>query len=507
MAGPFTGAATGRALTSLIHDTIIAAKHASYAADSDASIRATAAQLETWEREIAPRLASALSDITDIEDLPQAIQDVIKMSKAPENQTDFIIMIVSMIGLLLGGIQASGAGINSVIVQKSNKIYSYQTPDVASAIRGIVTGHTDKGDAINWVERQGLNKEWIEQLVKANSAYPTVGETLELLRRDKVDVSTADDWMHANGFQQSERAYLFNLQEQLPSAELAIQAYTQNQLSESDTRQFFKLNGIDDKNFQWIADTNGQSPGVDLVLELWNKRLISETEARTAVLESPIKNKYLEAMLKARFRIPPMEQTVSMLRRGAYTVAEATDNLSRLGYFPQDISRLVTWAVQEKISAEKDVAVGMVVDSYRVQLSTRPVANALLLKMKYDQTEADFILNLADAKRDQAKLDRSVNRVHSAFTNWKINDVDCSAALDALQVPSALRDDLIEEWQIERDVNTKHLTPAQIIDALKRDLLDVKGAYDRLLAIGYHDDDARILILLKVPDAFDVGVA
>lgn len=507
MAGPFTGAATGRALTSLIHDTIIAAKHASYGADSQASIHATAAQLETWERELAPRLASALSDIKDMDELPQVLKDLVAMSETPAHQTDFLIMLAGIVGTVVQSLTAAGAPFAEWVKQRSYQLHANLTPDAGAAIRAHVSGFIDSDTAASWISRTGLEHKWMQPLVDSSSSYPTLGEILELLRRDKIAPAVAQHYMQANGYQFPVQDVLRHLQEQLPSAELAVQAYTQNQLSESQARQLFKLNGIDDKNFQWIADTNGQSPGVDLVLELWNKRLISETEARTAVLESPIKNKYLEAMLKARFRIPPMEQTVSMLRRGAYTVAEATDNLSRLGYFPEDISRLVTWAVQEKMSAEKDVAVGMVVDSYRVQLSTRPVANALLLKMKYDQSEADFILNLADAKRDQAKLDRSVNRVHSSFTNWKINDVDCSAALDALKVPSALRDDLIEEWQIERDVNTKHLTPAQIIDALKRDLLDVNGAYDRLLAIGYHDDDARILILLKVPDAFDVGVA
>lgn len=503
MGGPFTGDRAGAAVADLIASTMRALRDDQRGPDAEHASRARTDQLEAWEQELAPRLAELFSHHTDQDDLPPKLAQILGVASDPDHQVDFLLQMAAIIGLVLAILPAASSGLSAEIGQWSLKTYASLSPGIDSAVQAVVTGKVDQGTAYKWAKDNGYEQGVVNDL--ADLAKPTapLGSLIELWRRKIIGAGLVESQLKDTGFDGVMASALMTLKEQIPSAELAINAYTQNQLTEGQVLHVFEQNGIDASNFPWIAATNGQSPGVDLVLELLNKRLISEGEARTAVLESPIKNKYLEAMMKARFRIPPMEQTISMVRRGAYTAAEATENLGKLGYFPADIAKLVKWATTEKLAPEHDVTQGMIVDGYRIGLLPRDKAATMLASLNYDAAEAKYILDVADAKKAQQQLDRAVSRVHSSYVAWRITDHEAGDSLDKLKIPAALRDDLIEEWNVERDVNSKHLTAAQIVDAFKKEFVDLKGATDRLLAIGYDPPDAKILIQLKVPDAYE----
>lgn len=503
MGGPFTGDRAGSAIADLIASTLRAHRDDTRGPDAEHASRARTEQLEAWEQEIAPRIAELFAHHTDQPDMPAKLAQVLGVSTDPDHQVDLLLQITAVIGIVLAVLGASSSGIAADISQWSLNTYAQLSPGMDSAVQAIITGKVDAGKAQKWAKDNGFDAGVLNDLADLGKPVAPMGTLIELWRRKIIGEGLVASQLKDTGFDGVMASAMMTLKEQIPSAELAINAYTQNQLSEGQTRHVFEQNGIDQSNFEWIAQTSGQSPGVDLVLELLNKGLISEGEARTAVLESPIKNKYLEAMMKARFRIPPMEQTISMVRRGAYTPAEATANLSKLGYFPADIAKLVKWATTEKLAAQHDVTQGMIVDGYRIGLLTRPVAVEMLTKLRYDAAEAKYILDVADAKKAQQQLDRAVSKVHSAYVAWRITDHDAGDSLDKLKLPAALRDDLIEEWNVERDVNSRHLTAAQIVDAFKKEFVDLPGAERRLLAIGYDPADVKILIQLKVPGAYE----
>lgn len=491
------GSTLGDALSRLFAKTYVNATTAITPAQLAAQAKARGAQMEEWERELAPFFRDVIGSFLEDETLTEEQRAILQPLVKPTHQTDFLLSALAALGIILTALPAAASGMANGLAQRSMRLYAQNPVPIEAIISGRVSDRFDTGWAAENGSWQGFHLREIEDMVTAARPAVPPAETLEAARRGTLSDGQAAEWLADAGYSHPAAQILMTLKDRIPDLGLVISAVTQSQLSDSQAQGFIKQHGIDLSNYNWIRETAGQSPGIDLVLELLNKRLISESEARTAVLESPIKNKYLEAMMKARFRIPPMEQTVSMLRRGAYTPGEAADNLSRLGYFPEDIAKLVDWATQEKVSTPRDLTAGQIVDNYEVGLIDRAAASSMLVALRYDATEAAMYLDLADAKKARAKLDRAVSKVHSRYVAWKINDIEATTALDALGVPIGLRDELFDVWNVEREVNHRELTPAQIVNAYFGGYIPKSETFLRLKGLGYDDTDATIFMALQ----------
>jgi hypothetical protein len=66
--------------------------------------------------------------------------------------------------------------------------------------------------------------------------------------------------------------------------------------------------------------------------------------------------------------------------------------------------------------------------------------------------------------------------------------------LDAIGMPATQREYLLRLWVLEESANVRTLTEAQVIKALKDQLISVEDAAGRLVAMGYSETDVSILL-------------
>jgi len=93
-----------------------------------------------------------------------------------------------------------------------------------------------------------------------------------------------------------------------------------------------------------------------------------------------------------------------------------------------------------------------------------------------------------------AQTQTAAGGIRAAYLTRRISKGTASNDLDQLGIPSAARDQWLTDWDIDLSTHVKTLTEAQIVAAMKKEVLTPDDAEVRLEQLGYSTQDAVILI-------------
>lgn len=274
----------------------------------------------------------------------------------------------------------------------------------------------------------------------------------------------------------------------------AADAVLQNLMSVADGRKIADQNGTHARDFDKLVEISGRPPGIQEVIDLWNRGEVTESEVRQALLESPLKNKWVPLVMKTRRRIPPQDTVRMMIKNGVLTPAEGVRRFMDVGFSHDDAAALADLAQKDKTETDRAFTKAEIISLYESRLQTRAQAEKLLDDLGYDREEQSMLLALADYRKAKAEMDAAASVVRSKYVAHKLSDNEASSLLDSLHVPADARDHLLNIWGLERDANQRELTPAQVIKAHGGGLIDRPETHRRLVEMGYSDGDAEILI-------------
>jgi hypothetical protein len=281
----------------------------------------------------------------------------------------------------------------------------------------------------------------------------------------------------------------------------AGQAVTQGHMTVERAQQIAKEYGINPADMAIMIETSGRPPGLEFAAEAFHRGFLTEKQWEAMFLESAVKNRYIPVMRQMRTRLMPQETARSLLQKGVITAQRCAQILTRHGFERQDVEAFIEASTMDKSSATRDLSLATIRELYAEQEISREDAHSLITGLGFDDTEAEWHIELADIARIRTYRNAVISRVRAAYVKGFLDDVGASTTLDSLAVPPARVGTLLTLWQIERQTVTRDLTPAQIVAAAKRNLMDASVAADRLVGQGYDQDDA--VILLKIAGVVD----
>ena len=371
------------------------------------------------------------------------------------------------------------------------------TPEQAADMvqRGILS--ESAGEAV--ANRNGMIDADFQKLAQAAGQAPGIQDMLRLFRAGKITRPTLERAIRQSNIRNEWIDEILALRFLPAPTDAALNAATQNLLSKAEAKRIWSENGIDPGDFDWALESYGRPLSPEQAGELFNRGILTRDQVKQMFLESNVKNKYVDLVYRLAERLPPMELTVRMVREGAMTAAEGIRNLRQLGFAQRYAEALVELGTREKTSANRDLSVATLLELYEGHAITRSTILDALDAHGYEPQEAEWLLSIAEIRRDRRLQDSAISRVRARFITSKITETDALTALDALQVPSAQRDDLMDTWKIEREVSAPVLTVSQIQQAMRRGLIEPQAAFDRISGLGYDAEDATILVNLAVP--------
>lgn len=358
----------------------------------------------------------------------------------------------------------------------------------------VVRGIMPQQDAANVAIQFGYSPSDFDLIVQDTGEPLALMQLLEAYRRGFIDESTLE-----HGIKQSRtRDEWIPVAKQLRFSPMsvadAVNAVVQNHMTQADAETIAEQNGLEPGALDTLVQTAGEPLSRTECEELYNRGLMTEAEVIQALRESRLKDKYLDFAFELHTKVPPIYTIQHAVRYGGVTIEYAIQSAMAQGYSQTDAELIVNSSQGEKLQTAKDKTISAIESMIENNLIPESDAQTLITSMGYSDTEAGFILQTADFRRQAKAVTAVVNAVKSKYLSHHIDRNGASGLLDAAGIPAAQRDYNLALWDIELQANVRQLTPAQVVKAFKLNLIDQQSATDRLVFLGYSPDDADLLL-------------
>lgn len=401
---------------------------------------------------------------------------------------------------------------------------------VWGAVQSLIAQPLSPADAALAVLRGGMSQEQATEVAKLwgvsdadlqtlidNTGEPLgLMQLLEAFRRGFIDESTLETGIRESRVRDEWIPVAKALRYSPMSVSDAVNAVVQNQLDETTAADYSQQNGLDPAAFPVLINTAGEPPSRDEMFALYNRGLATQDQVIQAERESRLKNKYNSLIFNLTTKLLEPRVLSSLVQYGTLTTQQAITAAMEYGYSEANATALVNEGTARKLETFKSKVMAAIETLYEDGAIDNPTASSAITGLGYSPDEAGFILEAADMRRTTKQTEQVVSAVRSKFLGYHIDTITATSLLTSAGVPSAQTSYLLSMWQIEQGANVKLLTEAQIVKAVKDQLIpatsDQAEAWlaaqpaatrpntaptdgeTRLMQLGYSQDDADLLL-------------
>lgn len=398
-----------------------------------------------------------------------------------------------------------------LVAQEVNSVEPTAELTPADLANAVVQSYVSHGDAAHSAARSGISGDKFNTLVDLAGDALAPDALAEALRRGLIPEggrgagSTSFEQGIAEGRLKNKWAGVVKeLAVRWPTPADALDALLEGQVSEHDARTLYAKFGGDPQYFTMLFDTRGNAPTPSEALELANRRIIPWTGTgpgvvsyEQAFLEGPWRNKWLKPFEALGEYLPPPRTVTAMVHNGSISESVALDLLTKQGLSKELAAAYVHDAQNSKSDTERKLTVAQLLDMYAAGLISSADTKSLLVALQYSDASADELLAYKDLQRAIAATNQAVARIHTLYVGHKIDRATAGSTLNALKVPADQIEQVLQTWDLERGVNLRVLTPAEITNAWKHDIISQDEAIAELVGQGYTPRDAWIMLSIR----------
>lgn len=364
----------------------------------------------------------------------------------------------------------------------------------AEAALAVLRGNMTQADGTRAAELWGVQPDDFDILVKNTGEPIDLTQLQEAYRRHIIDETRLVHGILQSRVRNEWIDVVKALRYGPMSVADAVNAHVQNHIDEATMRSIADENGLVPGQVDTLYLTAGEPLSRGESSELVNRGLMTEAEFVQDLRESRLKDKYISKAFELRRRLLEPRMLSSAVEVGAVAHDYAIQIAMMYGYNQKDAQILVSEGSARKLRTYRDRVVAGIESLYEANAITAEQASELIKPLGYEGSEAQFILEAANFRRNERLLASGISAVRSKYVGRHITIQKASSYLDAMGIPSGQRDTLLGVWAIEHAANVKQLTEAQVTKALKLQLITAQQATDRLIAMGYDAADAALLI-------------
>lgn len=316
-----------------------------------------------------------------------------------------------------------------------------------------------------WLEKQGLSKEWSERYWAAHWNLPGTGQGFDLMHRGLISEEELKILLRALDVMPFWRDKLVGLSWDLPNRiELRMMARY----------------GLVDKQFL-----------LDILKKIGlhqDYRSIAADMMIVMGIQSDLSARYAKGWIKAE---------------------DIKAELAAASLDPKIQTRVYQWIVKqsatERVAKEKDLTVADIIKGVKKGTISRAEGQTLLEQLGYDATEAKFKLDINIPEEETTTEVKQRELTKSDILNsYKLGQIDEAEAVSRLISIRYSEDDAIflitlTIATIEKiaEVKERDLTKADIIKGVKTGVISQEEGYYMLLNIGYSSDESMFLFSIS----------
>lgn len=328
-----------------------------------------------------------------------------------------------------------------------------------------------------YLAKHGYDPEWAIRYWRAHWALPSIGQGFEMMHREIIKDEELQDLLKISDIPRFWRESLTKMSYRTLTRVDIRRMHAMDVLTDDEVRDSYRDFGYSPENAQRMLDFTIR----------FNDNDPASPRSRTMNLSRGV--------------------IIQAYQRGLITNPEAQTRLINAGYGTEDMTLILSLADwQGEIDRtpnyynehHRDVK-AILERAYSRRLIGEPEAQAGLVSIGYAPAEAQLLLLTIDLYYSFERLETQQRIIGDAYVSRGITRVDAIAKLGALDIPGAMQEQLLDEWDTERSTRDRRLTETQYRRAVSHDVISVEDYAENLRGIGYTEKDVGILVQTYFP--------
>lgn len=342
-------------------------------------------------------------------------------------------------------------------------------PDVNTVARLAAMNLSSADNAVGAINEQGIDSGWANALIEAQRTYPDMTTALELLRRGKIETAHFREWMLLNGYKSADIDALLPLVQNLVSPADAALALLRGNMSRAEALKVAHDAGLSDSDFDVLVNNTGEPLGLMQLLEAFRRGFISEDRLKTGILQSRVRDEWIDTAVKLRYTPMSTADAVSSVVQGHQSMEAAKAVADQNGLEPgafdilyqtagEPLSRtemeelfnrgLVTEEQVKQALSESRVKNKYTDLAFQLHTKLLPIRNlseavefgtitlaqgvAEAMKQGYSQQDATALIHAASARKLQTYRHQVVTAVEALYVDNAISETDAMSVASSM---------------------------------------------------------------------------
>lgn len=217
-------------------------------------------------------------------------------------------------------------------------------PDPGTISQMAAKGIMSEATAVTYIQQQGIELAIAKQMIQTNLAYPDPASALDMLRRGRITLDTFLQWCKLNSIPDDVAAVWGETQSTPLSPADAALAVLRGNMPMQEAVGVAAEWGILESDFQVMIDNTGEPPGPEQLLEAHRRGFIDDTRLATGILQSRIRNEWLDVMKDLAFEPITTADAVNAVIQSHLTQDEGETIATQNGLEPGNFATLVATA-------------------------------------------------------------------------------------------------------------------------------------------------------------------
>jgi hypothetical protein len=362
-------------------------------------------------------------------------------------------------------------------------------------------GFIERARQIEESAKQGVDAERADLLFEISGLPPGVAQGLELWRRDIIDRQTFDEIVREGHTKTKYTAALEVLKRVLLSPATVVNLFLRGWIDRPEYHSRMAKWGYDAADADDWYDASGRPAAPVQMFNAWARGVdgpdnvpMNKAQFLKGIRESDIRPEWGPMLWGIRHAYPSLFQLRNAVQSGAISRARALTILGYERYEDQDATAMVDTWLRQGGTTSKGLTVSDLANEYEARWLTRAQYIAELRQLGYSADNAAAKADAEDSRRARAARNRRVELIGQRYVKHALSRDQAVAELTASEVPARVRDSLMPEWDAMRSITPDALTSPQIKKAFARAQITRAEAVTRLMAKGYEEASANIYL-------------
>lgn len=413
-----------------------------------------------------------------------------------------------LLGMLGGGAMGMGMGLpplQNMLAYESNYNFPNKIPEPADLMVLLHRGLIDKDAFYRYMKAYGYSEDRAEQLWITSYNLLDASAVITLFRRGFIDHDKFVTYMarlgwsaeKADEFEVSTRSYpslsdivTFAVREVYTPA--VRKAYgLEEDLPPEYLKEAAKV-GVDAKTATDFWCAHWVLPSVEMGYEMFHRGVISLDELKTLLKVQDIMPYWRDKLVKIAYTPYTRVDVRRMYQLGVLTRDEVKRAYLDLGYDDEKAEKMTEFTARYIEEEPKTLTRTMIEDAYEQGEIDRETAVSMIVRLGYDEPNADLIIRLKETKEKEDELQDKIDTIVANFKSGVITQEQALAQIDLLDLKDTYRQKIVAKSLREQKKSQK-LPEKGTLDAwLKLELIDDSAYAEYLRKMGYREEDVAL---------------